>query len=176
MNEFYSDNLALEVIKGSTQKAKAGGTIGRAPLGYVNVRRVENGRECRTVEVDPLRGPLMKWAFEAYASGDWTLRPLLDELTRRGLRSQATRKTPEKQLELSHLHKLLRHPYYKGIVRYRGVEYPGRHEPLVDETSGSESKSYSPARINQAKNTASITTTSRAVCTAAAAVAEWSSP
>jgi site-specific DNA recombinase len=135
MNEFYSDNLALEVIKGSTQKAKAGGTIGRAPLGYLNVRRVENGRESRTVEVDPLRGPLMKWAFEAYASGDWTLRPLLDELTRRGLRSQGTRKTPEKPLELSHLHKLLRHPYYKGIVRYRGAEYPGRHEPLVDEAT-----------------------------------------
>lgn len=135
MNEFYSDNLALEVIKGSTQKAKAGGTIGRAPLGYLNVRRVENGRESRTVEVDPLRGPLMKWAFEAYASGDWTLRPLLDELTRRGLRSQRTQKTPEKPLELSHLHKLLRHPYYKGIVRYRGAEYPGRHEPLVDEAT-----------------------------------------
>lgn len=135
MNEFYSDNLALEVIKGSTQKAKAGGTIGRAPLGYLNVRRVENGRESRTVEVDPLRGPLMKWAFEAYASGDWTLRPLLDELTRRGLRSQGTRKIPEKPLELSHLHKLLRHPYYKGIVRYRGAEYPGRHEPLVDEAT-----------------------------------------
>jgi hypothetical protein len=125
----------LEVIKGSTQKAKAGGTIGRAPLGYLNVRRVENGRESRTVEVDPLRGPLMKWAFEAYASGDWTLRPLLDELTKRGLRSQRTQKTPEKPLELSHLHKLLRHPYYKGIVRYRGAEYPGRHQPLVDEAT-----------------------------------------
>ncbi len=135
MNEFYSDNLALEVIKGATQKAKAGGTIGRAPLGYLNVRRIENGREVRTVDVDPVRGPLMQWAFNAYASGDWTLRPLLEELTRRGLRSQATRKTPEKQLELSHLHKLLRHPYYKGIVRYRGVEYPGRHEPLVDEAT-----------------------------------------
>ena len=37
--EFYSRNLADEVIKGSTQKAKNGGTPTRAPLGYRNVRR-----------------------------------------------------------------------------------------------------------------------------------------
>ena len=28
---------------------------------------------------------------------------------------------------------MLRNPYYKGLVTYRGVSYPGRHEPLVDE-------------------------------------------
>ena len=131
--EFYSRNLANEVIKGSTQKAKNGGTIGKAPIGYLNVRKIEDGREVRTIEIDPVRGPFMQWAFEAYATGDWTLRPLLDELTRRGLSSPPGRKTPEKRLELSHLHKLLRHPYYKGIVRYRGVEYQGKHEPLVSE-------------------------------------------
>ena len=43
--EFYSRNLANEVIKGSVQKAKAGGTIGKAPTGYLNVRKIENGRE-----------------------------------------------------------------------------------------------------------------------------------
>ncbi|MBK6439185.1 MAG: recombinase family protein [Candidatus Microthrix sp.] len=37
--EFYSRNLASEVIKGSVQKAKAGGTISKAPCGYVNVGR-----------------------------------------------------------------------------------------------------------------------------------------
>ena len=33
-----------------------------------------DGREVRTVDLDPERAPLMRWAFEAYASGDWTLR------------------------------------------------------------------------------------------------------
>ena len=27
----------------------------------------------------------------------------------------------------------MRHPYYKGIVRYKGVHYPGNHEPLTSE-------------------------------------------
>ena len=58
--EFYSRNLANEVNKGLIQKAKNGGTPTKAPLGYLNVRRIEDGREVRTVEIDPERGPLMR--------------------------------------------------------------------------------------------------------------------
>ncbi len=130
--EFYSRNLATEVIKGCVQKAKNGGTPGRAPTGYLNVRRFENGRESRTVEIDPVRGPLMAWAFRAYATGEWTIRNLLAELTARGLTTAPGPKGPGKPLALSHLHKLLRHPYYMGMVRYRGALYPGKHERLVE--------------------------------------------
>jgi site-specific DNA recombinase len=129
--EFYSRNLAAEVIKGSTQKAKNGGTPTRAPLGYRNVRHMDNGYEVRTVEVDAERGPLMAWAFEAYATGDWTILTLLAELTRRGLTTAPGPKTPSKPLSDSQLHALLRHPYYMGLVRYRGAIYPGKHEALV---------------------------------------------
>ena len=129
--EFYSRNLANEVIKGSVQKAKSGGTPMRTPTGYLNVRRLVSGQEVRTVEIDPVRGPLMKWAFDAYADGDWTIRTLLEELTQRGLNSAPGPKTPAKPLGTSNLQRLLRHPYYMGIVRYRGVLYPGKHEPLV---------------------------------------------
>jgi site-specific DNA recombinase len=130
--EFYSRNLATEVIKGCVQKAKNGGTPGKAPLGYLNVRKIVNGLEGRTVEVDPVRGPLMTWAFEAYATGEWTIRSLLEELTERGLTTVPGPKTPARPLRISHLHTLLRHPYYVGVVRYQGVLYPGKHTPLVD--------------------------------------------
>jgi site-specific DNA recombinase len=130
--EFYSRNLATEVIKGATQKAKNGGTPGRAPVGYLNVRRFVDGREVRTVEVDSVRGPLMTWAFEAYATGDWTIRSLLAELTRRGLTTAPGPRTPGRPLRVSHLHTLLRNPYYVGIVRYRGALYPGKHPALVE--------------------------------------------
>ena len=129
--EFYSRNLANEVIKGTVQKAKNGGTPGRAPVGYLNVREVVNGREARTVEIDPERGPLMAWAFETYATGEWTIRRLLAELTARGLTTVPGARGPGKPLVVSHLHKLLRNPYYVGMVRYRGAIYPGKHEPLV---------------------------------------------
>src|SRR4249919_1608549 len=47
--EFYSRNLAAEVIKGSTQKAKKGGTPYRAPIGYKHSRIEVDGREVRIV-------------------------------------------------------------------------------------------------------------------------------
>jgi site-specific DNA recombinase len=129
--EFYSRNLANEVMKGTVQKAKNGGTPGRAPIGYRNVRRIVDGREVRTVEIDPERGPLMAWVFETYATGEWTIRRLLAELTARGLVTTPGPRSPGKPLAVSHLHKLLRNPYYMGMVRYRGVVYAGKHEPLV---------------------------------------------
>jgi len=129
--EFYSRNLANEVMKGLVQKAKNGGTPGKAPLGYRNVRRFDEGREIRSVEVDAVRGPLVSWAFEAYATGEWTQKKLLHELTRQGLNVPATRGKPATPLSLSYIQHLLTNPYYKGIVCYRGVEYEGRHDKLV---------------------------------------------
>ena len=61
--ESYSQSLATEVMKGMRQKAAQGGTPGRAPLGYLNQRRVEDGQEVRYVIVDPERGPHIAWAF-----------------------------------------------------------------------------------------------------------------
>jgi site-specific DNA recombinase len=130
--EFYSRNLATEIIKGSVQKAKNGGTPTRAPLGYRNVRLMEQGREVRTIEVDTERAPLIAWAFEAYATGEWTVRRLVAELNRRGLTTTPGPRTPSKPLSDTQLQKLLRHPYYLGLVRYRGVLYPGKHPALVD--------------------------------------------
>ena len=129
--EFYSRNLANEVMKGTMQKVKSGGTPMRAPTGYLNVRSVVNGREFRGIEIDPERGPLMKWAFEAYASERWTIRTLTDELCARGLTSVAGPSTPSMPLAMSNIQRLLRNPYYMGIVRYKGVLYEGRHEALV---------------------------------------------
>ncbi len=129
--EFYSRNLANEVMKGTMQKVKSGGTPMRAPTGYLNVRSVVNGRELRGIEIDPERGPLMKWAFEAYASERWTIRTLTDELCARGLTSVAGPSTPSMPLAMSNIQRLLRNPYYMGIVRYKGVLYEGRHEALV---------------------------------------------
>ena len=129
--EFYSRNLASEVAKGLVQKAKSGGTPGKAPVGYLNVRRFEMGREIRTVEVDEERASLVRFAFEAYATGNWRLQALCDELNKRGLTVPATRSKPVTQLHVSRLQFMLKNPYYKGIVSYCGVDYEGAHAPLV---------------------------------------------
>jgi site-specific DNA recombinase len=129
--EFYSRNLATEVSKGMVQKAMSGGTISMAPVGYLHVRRIVNGREVRTIEVDPERAPHVRWAFEAYATGEWTLHQLTDELVERGLRSRPGPRTTARPMVKSAIHKMLHNPYYVGIVTHRGVAYVGKHPQLV---------------------------------------------
>lgn len=74
---------------------------------------------------------MIEWAFKAYASGNWSVSQLHDELTSRGLRSLPTPKRPAKPLAVSTVHRLLTNPYYKGDVIYRGTRYKGNHPPLV---------------------------------------------
>ena len=132
--EFYSQNLAAEVKKGLNEKVKCGGTVSRCPLGYLNVRHVDDrGREDRTVELDPERAPLIKLAFEEYATGNWTVNALADYLAACGLSTRATPKIPSEPITKKSLNKILTNPYYKGIIKYAGVEYQGAHEPLVSE-------------------------------------------
>ena len=133
--EFYSRNLAAEVMKGMTQKARSGGTVGRAPLGYRNYRTVDSeGREMRTVILDEERSPLVVLAFDLYATGDWTISGLVDHLNQRGLTTTPTPRMPSRPITEGLLHKVLNNPYYKGQTKFQGVHYDGRHETLVDET------------------------------------------
>ena len=130
--EFYSRNLANEVAKGMTQKAATGGTVGRAPIGYLNVhKRDELGRDVPTVIPDPDRAALVRWAFEAYATGNYSTSMLHSELVDRGLTTVPTPKRPAKAPGLSTIQQMLSNPYYKGDVIFRGARYDGLHEPLV---------------------------------------------
>jgi len=129
--EFYSQNLAAEIVKGTETKVRLGGTPTLAPIGYLNVRQIIDGREVRTVEVDPDRAEHIRWAFNAYATGEWTLNQLTAELAIRGLTTRPTRTRIAKPLPVNKVHEVLQNRYYIGVVKWRGVEYPGKHQPLL---------------------------------------------
>jgi site-specific DNA recombinase len=131
--EFYSSNNGTEALKGMTQKAKVGGTPGQAPLGYRNVHENIEDRIIRTIDIDPERAPHIQWAFTAYATGEWTVKELAEELASRGLRSRRVGKKPPMPLHYSRVANLLNNRYYIGKVSFRGKEYEGRHKPLVSE-------------------------------------------
>ena len=131
--EYHSNNLSREVVKGMAQKAKFGGTPGLAPIGYLNVRRKLEDREIRVIEVDPERAPHIRWAFEAYATGEWTQVRLTAELDARGLRTLQRPGIPSAPLQLSRVDHMLGNRYYIGKVAFKGVEYDGTHEPLISE-------------------------------------------
>ena len=132
--EFYSRNLANEVVKGMSQKVRNGGTVSKVPLGYRNIRTVDSdGREVRTVVVDEERAPLVKEAFALYATGEWTIATLAEHVADRGLTTLATPRVPSRPVDAKKLNKLLVNPYYTGLVTFQGALHPGKHEPLVDD-------------------------------------------
>ncbi len=151
--EFYSSNLAMEAKKGMRQKAKLGGTPGLAPLGYLNVRQRIEGREIRTVVIDPERAPLIQWMFEAYASGDWTMRQLERELAGRGLRIPATPKRAARAVSIQHIDKMLTNRYYLGYVKFENVWYEGRHPALIDQAIFDQVQAVRTARAQAREKT-----------------------
>jgi site-specific DNA recombinase len=133
--EFYSKNLSHEAKKGLHEKAKRGGTPGYAPLGYLNSRERVDEREVKSISLDPERAPHIRWAFETYASGEWSITAIVEELARRGLKTRPTATRVPLPLVRSQVHRILSNPYYMGKLPYGGIEYDGKHKALVDPTT-----------------------------------------
>jgi site-specific DNA recombinase len=133
MNQYHSDNLTDELKNKLIGKIRAGGTIGKAPIGYLNTIERNEGCEIRSVRIDEERGPLMQWAFESYATGEWSLSSLTDALHAQGLTTVPSRKYAKKPIPRSTLARLLRNPYYTGVLLWKGAVYPGNHPPLVSQ-------------------------------------------
>jgi site-specific DNA recombinase len=131
--EYYSNNLATEIMKGLHRKHEQGGTPHKPPIGYLSKRELIGSQDIRSVILDPVRAPLVRLAFILYATGEWPLHRLADHLEEQGLRSRGTRRYPERPLGANRINAMLRNPYYMGIVAWNGQRYPGRHETLVDE-------------------------------------------
>ncbi|MGD1056968.1 MAG: recombinase family protein [Solirubrobacteraceae bacterium] len=131
--EYYSNNLATEIMKGLTRKHEQGGTPFKPPIGYLSKRELIGSQDIRSVIVDPVRAPLVQLAFVLYSTGEWSLPRLAAHLEAQGLRSRGTPRFPERPLGDNRLQTMLRNPYYMGIVRWNGKRYPGKHERLVDE-------------------------------------------
>ncbi|MGW5309747.1 recombinase family protein [Nocardia thailandica] len=112
-------------------KAQMGGTNGRAPIGYRNVRLDHDGRQINGIAVDEERAPLIKQAFELYATGDYSIDRLQETMADLGLKARPQGRGGTKELSRSHLHRMLSDPYYIGIVRYKGETFPGRHQPII---------------------------------------------
>ena len=131
MNEVQVRQSGEDISNKMLHKAKSGGTTGRAKLGYLNTRKDFDGRLVNTVDVDPVRAPLIRWAFEQYATGEYSLAHLRKALTDQGLTTRRSAKRSEQPVSRSQLGVILRDPYYLGMVTFKGEVYPGRHEALV---------------------------------------------
>jgi site-specific DNA recombinase len=136
VNEFRSAGDAEKVKMGMSRKHADGGTVSKAPIGYTNTRARIEGREVRTVAVDPERAPLVQMAFDAYAAGDYSNSDLRDRLDEAGLRIPQTAKRAPSPLSRSQVHRMLHDDFYVGVVTWGGAKNPnGRHEAIIDKAT-----------------------------------------
>jgi DNA invertase Pin-like site-specific DNA recombinase len=118
MAKNYIDNLSEETRKGMIEKAKQGIWPSFAPPGYRNVIDPDGKR---TIEPDPVDGPIITRLFERFAKGDVSIKMVAREFTTiRGRRFFPAQ-----------IHQALRKRIYTGDFDFDGVTYRGTYSPLV---------------------------------------------
>ncbi|MBU2036636.1 recombinase family protein [Patescibacteria group bacterium] len=119
-SKYYIDNLSENIKRGHRQKLKNGLWPQMAPLGYLN------NKETKLIYVDKAKSPLIKKAFEAYATGKYTLKEIRKIINDLGLKGRR-----DSLLSVSNFQYLLQNPFYYGLIRYNGEFYEGKHEPII---------------------------------------------
>jgi site-specific DNA recombinase len=132
-NEIEVRRNGEDISQKLEHKARNGGTIGRAKIGYLNIRVEVDGRLINSIGLDPERAPLVKEAFELYATGEYSLETLVEEMADRGLRTRRSRSRPSRPIPDETMRVMLRDPYYTGAMVYKGQVIPhGRHEAIIE--------------------------------------------
>ena len=97
----------------------------KAPFGYLNSRDEFNKK---VIVLDKKRAPLIKWLFDEYATGLYTLEEIRRKVNEKGLRSWAGREISAQMID-----RIIARKFYIGIMATKGGEYEGVHEKLVDK-------------------------------------------
>ena len=110
VDEFYSENLAQEVVRGMREAASRGFFLGsKAPFGYKRVKVSDGVKERPTLEVDPATAPVVKEIFESSLRGSG-LKEICKTLNDRGVTNRG------KRWYKGGLHYLLTNEAYTGIA------------------------------------------------------------
>ena len=110
VDEFYSENLAQEVVRGMREAASRGFFLGsKAPFGYRRVKVSDGMKERPTLEVDPATAPVVREIFESSLSG-YGLKEICKTLNDRGVTNRG------KRWYKGGLHYLLTNEAYTGTA------------------------------------------------------------
>jgi site-specific DNA recombinase len=124
--QLYSDQQGRKWRQVHEFMATDGRQVGQPPIGYVQEetgRVTAKGRVVRSgdARVDPILGPAVGQAFRDYAVGV-RVREIAERLG--ALRGQPMWPAQVRQM--------MRNRFYLGFVTYKGEEFQGQNEPLVD--------------------------------------------
>jgi len=134
----YIRNLKQETKKGIDGRLKQGFYPFQAPTGYLN----NGGGKYKTI--DPLSAPLVKKAFELYASQKYSLDELAERMWQLGLRNLR-----QGRIRVENLSRILRNPFYMGVLKVNNESFKGGHEPLISTTLFKQAQGVMQGKTNQ---------------------------
>ena len=110
VDEFYSENLAQEVVRGMREAASRGYFLAsRAPFGYNRIKVSDGVKDRPTLDVDPDAAPVVKEIFENSRRGNG-LKEICKELNQRGITNRG------KRWQKSTVHAMLTNEAYTGTA------------------------------------------------------------
>lgn len=120
----YTDNLREEAMKGWAEKLAQGWLPGVPPPGYKTV--TEKGKRIHIPNEDTVC--LMQIVFEKYTEPNHSIASIAVEMDKMGIRTRKGRPYVKSKVQ-----KILSNPFYIGINRFNGKDYPGAQEQIISK-------------------------------------------
>ena len=122
----YLNRLSDDVKRTNEQKIQNQEWIGKAPIGYKNIGE-EKGK--KDIAPDETRSHYIVKIYEMYATGNYSMRKIKEDMERSGLRGTAE----GKPLSGSMIQFILKNPFYYGMMKVKGELYPHKYQPLISK-------------------------------------------
>lgn len=134
---YYSNAISDNVKRAYENKIKKGEWIGWAPVGYLNIKDEKGNKD---IVVDHVRSHYVIRMFELYASGNYSMRKIKEEMERTGLKSKTDSPKP---LTISMINHTLTNPFYYGMMRVKGELYHHKYPTLITKMLFDKAQSVS---------------------------------
>lgn len=123
--QFDNELKGERVLSCMMEKIKQGYWCWKAPFGYLNSTDEFNHK---VVVLDKARAPLVKFIFETFTRGIYTLEEIKKMVNKDGLRTWRG-----KEISSQLINKIVNNAFYIGIMQVCGKEYLGNHEKIISE-------------------------------------------
>ena len=124
----YVRDLSLNIRRGIREKIRRGIYSGKAPLGYYNEPTL------RTIEPHPKTFKKLKRIFELFATGEYSLTAIKNEMVAAGIVGNLSKKA----IALTTVTNVLRNPVYYGVFLHKGELHQGMHVPMISKKTFDE--------------------------------------
>jgi site-specific DNA recombinase len=124
MAKNYIDNLREETTKGTYEKLAQGWLPGTPPPGYMHV--IRDGKKVQ--DFNPETYKSMQRIFQLLLEPQHSVETIRHKMFAFGITTSNGRMFAKSQT-----HRILKNPFYIGIIHWDGKEYPGKQPHLIDD-------------------------------------------